>query len=129
KHGAESSLGKLLGLPVVVLHLYHRLVGVENLPIHNRIYLQGNVVASDDVLRRDLQGLLPQIDPHHLLHRRENEDDTWTLGIGAKVAEGEDYGAFVLAQNFNGIQGPKKQNDDDDQKANSWHSASTEIKI
>ena len=58
--GAERGLGELRGLVDVVGDLDDRLVGVDDAEGDDCVDLEGDVVAGDDVLRRDFHGFLTE---------------------------------------------------------------------
>ncbi len=119
KHRAQSGLGKLLRLPVVVLDARHRLIGAQHFPVHHRIHFQGDVVAGDDVLRRDFQRLLAQVHAHHAVQRGEDQDNARAFRIFQEAAQAEDHAALVLAQDLDGIDDVQADDDDSNKKGNS----------
>src|SRR5262249_27636395 len=123
QHGTKSGLGKLLGLPVVVLHLDYGLRGIDHPPINDGIDLQSNVVAGDDVLRGDLQSLLAEIDANHAVDGGKNQNDARSLGVRQQAAQPEDHAALILAQDLDGIN-DVQQKDDDYGEQEDLHSAS-----
>src|SRR5262249_47770147 len=127
--GAQRRLGELLGLPIVILYADNSLRGVQNLPVDDGIYLQGDVIASDDVLGRDLQGLLAEIDAHHLLDRSKNKDQSRSAIGRAQSSQAEQHSALVLTQDLDAVEQIKDQDDDNYQKSYSRHNASRLRKI
>src|SRR5579872_430303 len=104
QYRAQSGLGKLLRLPIIVLHLDDRLIGAHHTPVNYGIHFERDVVTGDDVLWRDFQGLLPQIDSHDPVHRSKNENDAWPLGVGQQAAQAKDHAAFIFAKNLDGTE-------------------------
>ena len=80
----------------------------------DRVYLQRDVVARDDVLRRNLERFLPQRDAHHAVDRREDQDDAGPLRLGKQAAEAEDYAALVLGQDLDRAEDVENNDDNDD---------------
>jgi hypothetical protein len=65
----------------VVGDLDHGVVRINDAQEDNCVYLQGDVVAGDDVLRWNFQGFLAQRNPHHAVDRHKHQDDSRPLGI------------------------------------------------
>ncbi len=80
--GAEGGLGELRGLVDVVGDLDDGLDGVDDAEGDDGVDLEGDVVAGDDVLRRDLHGFLAERDADDLVDGAEDEDDAGTFGVG-----------------------------------------------
>ena len=78
--GAEGGLGELRGLVDVVGDLDDGLGGVDDAEGDDGVDLEGDVVAGDDVLRRDLHGLLAEADADDLVEGAEDQDDAGALG-------------------------------------------------
>ena len=66
-------------------------------------------------MRRDLQGLLAQVDAHNTIYRRKNQDNAWSFGVFQEAAKAEDHTTFVFAQNLDGTKKVKSNDDNDDQ--------------
>src|SRR5947209_1158576 len=124
--GAQGGLGKLLGLVIVVLHLHDGLGSIEDAPVHNSIYLQGDVVTGDDVLRRNFERLLAKIYADDAVNGAKDQDHAGTFGVLEQAAQAEDYAAFVFAQDLDGTE-KVKSDDDDDDKAKVFHNASVQL--
>src|SRR4249919_162807 len=120
QHGAQRGLGKLLRLPVIILHLHHGLRGVYHAPVDHGIDLQRDVIARDDVLGRDLKRLLAQVDPDHLLHRRKDKDQAGTFGVLLQAAKGEDHAALILAQDLDAVESIKNKNSKWNENKKHW---------
>src|SRR5262249_35784949 len=86
----------------------------------------GDVIAGDDVLRRNLQRLLAQIDPYHPVHRSKDQDDSRALGVGEQASEAEYYAPLVFAQDLDGTEKIQTKDDADHNQENSgnFHNAS-----
>jgi hypothetical protein len=79
QHGAQRGLRKLRRLVHVIGNFHHRLVGIDHAQKNDRVHFQRDVVAGDDVLRRNFQRFLPQRDPHHAVDGAENQNDAGAL--------------------------------------------------
>src|SRR6266404_742684 len=111
KHRAQSGLRKLRSLVGVIRDFNHGLVGIDHAQKNNRVNLQGDVVAGDDVLRRNLERFLPQRNTHHAIDRAKDQNYAWTLCRAHQASEAEDDAALVFGQDLDGAQ---QVNDEDD---------------
>ena len=96
----QRGLGKLGGLVDVVGHLDGGGVGVHHVERDHGVHLEGDVVAGDHVLGRNLEHILTQRDAHHLVKGPEDQDDAGPLGGGQGAAQPENHPALVLAENL-----------------------------
>ncbi len=108
--GAQGGLGELRGLVDVVGDLDDGLGGVDDAEGDDGVDLEGDVVAGDDVLRRDLHGLLAEGDANDLVEGAEDPDDAGALGGLLHAAEAEDDAALIL---FEDVEGVDEVEDDD----------------
>ncbi len=108
--GAEGGLGELRGLVDVVGDLNDGLGGIDDAEHDDGVDLERDIVAGDDVLRRNFHGLLTQRDADDLVYRPEDEDDSGTGGGLLDAAETEDHGTLVLLEDVDGAD----QIEDDD---------------
>ena len=111
QHRAQSSLRKLRSLVDVIRDFDHRLIGIDHAQENDRVHFQSDVVAGDDVLRRNFERFLPQRNPHHAVDRGEDQNHARTLGCAQQAAKPEDDAALVFGQDLDGAQ---QVNDDDD---------------
>ena len=81
---------------------YDRVVRIDHPEEDHRVYLQRDVIASDDVLRRDFESFLPQRHAHDAVYRGEYQNHSRTLCSGKEAPQAEDDSAFILRQNFDG---------------------------
>ena len=79
---AECGLGELRRLVAVVEDFDHRAPRLDHAKEDDRVHLQRDVVARDDVLRRDLECFLPQRDANHAVDRREDQKDSRPFRLG-----------------------------------------------
>src|SRR5438309_2301595 len=66
----------------VVLHLRKGQVGVHHAEITNGVYFHGDVVARDDVLRRNVERLNPHVDAVQCFYRPKNKIYAGALRLG-----------------------------------------------
>jgi hypothetical protein len=104
KYGTERGLRKLRGLVDVVCHLDGGVVGIHHVERDDGVDLQRDVVARDDVLRRNLEHILAQGDADNLIEWPEDQNDARPLGHRQRMAQAEDYAALVFAENLDGIE-------------------------
>src|ERR1700693_3916430 len=95
KHRAQSSLRKLRSLVNVVRNLDDSLIRVDHAQKNNRVDFQRNVIASNDVLRRNLERFLPKRNAHHAIDRAEDQNYAWTLGVPLQASQAEDDAALI----------------------------------
>src|SRR5699024_4888166 len=94
-YGTKSGLGELGGGDRVVLDRHHRAHRVGHLEHHHGVHAGGDVVAGDDLLRRDGQRDHAPIHPHRTVQERQHQHQTraqWTT----QPAEAEDDQPLVL---------------------------------
>ena len=96
QHPAQRGLRQLAGRREVA-DLDHRALGIHHAEINDGVHLHRDVVAGDHVLGRHLVHHDAQIDAHHLLNERHQQEEPRALGAGV-AAEREDDPALVLAQ-------------------------------
>src|SRR5258705_2286564 len=110
EHRAKRGLRQLTGRGHVIDDLDDRALGIDDAEVKNGIDLDRNVVARNHVLRRHDLHHHPEIDLHHLLHDRDQDDQSRALHAG-EAAEREYDAALVFAQDANG-RGQKQDHDD-----------------
>src|SRR5208337_4043724 len=118
QHGAQRGLGKLRGLVDVVGDLDGGVVGIHHVQRYHRVHLQGDVVAGDDVLGRNLEHLLAQREAHHLVDGPENQDDARPLWRSQNAAQTENHSALILLQDLDGVEQVEDNDGDYDQHGN-----------
>src|SRR4029077_19943815 len=114
QYPAQRGLGELAGGDEIVPDLDDGALGIDDAEIDDGRDLDRDVVAGNHVLRRHLIDDDAQIDAHHLLDERHQEEKAGSLGSGI-AAEREDDAAFVFAQHADrGIDENQHQYGDDD---------------
>src|SRR5882672_4345873 len=86
---AQRSLSELRGLIHVVGNFNYSFARLDHAQEDDRVDLEGDVVAGNDVLRRDFQGLLPQGDAHDAVDGSEYKNDARSFGLVQQVAQPE----------------------------------------
>ncbi len=112
QHRAQSGLRKLRSLVGVIRDFDHRLVGIDHAQKNDRVHFERDVVARDDVLRRNLQRFLPQRNPHHAVDGGEDQNHSRTLGRD-QASQPEDDAALIFGQDLDGTQQVNDEDDDD----------------
>ena len=97
EHRAQRRLRDLRGRQQVVLDLHDRVVRVHDAEVADGGHRGRHVVARDHLLRRDAERHRAQVDPHHPVDDRDQEDQARAL-LGDQAAEPEDHAALVLPQ-------------------------------
>src|SRR6266850_2953688 len=110
EHRAQRGLRQLAGRGHVIADLDDRALGIDDAEVKNGIDLDRNIVARNHVLRRHDLHHHPEIDLHHLLHDRDQDDQSRALHAG-EAAEREHDATLVFAQDANG-RGQKQDHDD-----------------
>src|SRR6266404_3153112 len=113
QHRAQRGLRQLAGGLQEVDHLDDRVLRVDDAEIDHRVHLHRDVVARDHVLRRHVEHHGAQVDAHHLLDHRDDDDQPRPFH-GLETAEQEHHGALVLAQD---LDRRSDQDQDDHQRA------------
>ena len=85
---------------MIALDLDDRPARIDDAEVDDRVDLDRDVVARDDVLRRHVHDDRPQAHAHHAIDRREHEDDAGPLRLRQQLAEPEDDAALVLGQDL-----------------------------
>ena len=112
EHRAQGSLRELRSLIDVIGDFHHRLIGIDHAQENNRVDFQRDVVAGDDVLRRNFQRFLPQRNAHHAVDRAEHQNDARALGLAQQAPEPEDDAALIFSQDLDGTQQVDDKDDD-----------------
>src|SRR5579864_9030718 len=114
QHPAQRGLGELAGGDEIIPDLDDGALGIDDAEVDDGRDLDRDVVAGNHVLRRHLIDDDAQIDAHHLLDERHQEEKAGPLGSGI-AAEREDDAALVFAQHADrGIDENQHQYGDDD---------------
>ncbi len=112
EHAPQSGLGDERRGFEEVLHFHDRRLWIDDAEINHRIDRRRHVVACHHLLTLDVDRHDAQIDPHHAVHDRDEEDQSRPFGSG-QFPEAKDNAAFVLAQNANHLrQDDDGENDD-----------------
>src|SRR5215217_9342285 len=107
---SEGGLAYLAGGQDVVLYLYDALVGVHHPEVDHRGYAGGDIVASDEVLGRNIQGDGPQFDLNHLVHQRDQDEEARSFGSPLHPTEPEDDPPLVLLDYLDGARQDEQDN-------------------
>src|SRR5699024_8505258 len=94
---------KLAGGVQIIFHLNNGAIRLYNTKVNNRIYLHGNVICGDNVLRWYVHRYDTKVDPNNLLQYWNDNDQAWSFNFG-KPAQGENYRPFIFAHDFNGTE-------------------------
>src|SRR3954453_5004299 len=114
--GAKRRLRKLRRLIAIVEHFDDGAPRLDHAQENDRVHFQRDVVARDDVLRRNFERFLPQRHAHDAIDRREHQKNAGSLRLGEQTAETEDHAAFVLGEDFDRAEKVETDDDDDDEQ-------------
>src|SRR5215475_10046253 len=106
---AQRGLRKLAGCGEIIVDLNHRALGIDDAEVDHGINFDRHVVARNHVLGRHLVDDHAEIDPHHLLHQRHEQEESRSLGAGV-APEREHDAALVFAQDAD-----RREQDNDDE--------------
>jgi hypothetical protein len=98
---AQRGLGDLRGGFQVALDVHDGVDRIDDPEVGDGVDARRHVVARDDLLRRNVQGDGPQVDAHHAIDDRDEQDEPGALGA-QQPAEPEDHPPLVLAQDADG---------------------------
>ena len=101
EHGAQGGLRELAGRRPEILDLDDRALRIDDAEIEDGTHLDGNIVARDHILWRHVFHHHAQINPHHLLDERNEDDQAGSLHAG-KTTKSEDDTALIFPQDANG---------------------------
>ena len=108
---AQRRLRDLRGRDHEVLDLHDRPLGVDDPEVRDRVHAHGHVVLRDHFLRRDVEGHRAQVDPHHLVDDRDEQEEARALRRRVQPAEPEDDAPLVLPRDAHR---EREQEDEDD---------------
>src|SRR5262249_55953938 len=111
QYPAQRGLRELAGGGEIIADLDDRPLGVHHPEIEDGADLDRDVVAGNHILRGHLLDDDAQIDPHHLLDQRHEQEKSRSLGAGV-AAEREHHSALVFTQDAH----RREQEDDDDDR-------------
>ena len=119
----QRRLRQLGGGVHVVLDLDDRLDRPHGAEVHHGVHFHRDVVAGDDVLRRDVQHHRPQAHLDEPLNRPQDEDDARTLWVRIDPAEGEHDAPLVLVEDVDPLEDQDHDHEDrdDDTEGDLWH--------
>ena len=98
QHVAQRRLGDLRRRDHEVLDLDDRARRLDDPEVRDRVHPNRHVVLGDHLLWRHVERHRPQVDPHHLVDDRDQEEEARSLGRSQQPAEAEDDAALVLAR-------------------------------
>ena len=99
----------------VVGDLGHGVLGVQHAEVQDGAHPDRDVVAGDDFLGRDLQGDDAQVDLHHPVDERDDEEQARPLGAD-QAAEPEDDAALVLLDDLDRGADDRQHDDEQDDR-------------
>ena len=95
---AQRGLRQLLDGVAIILQFHERLLRADHAEINNGIHLQRNVIAGNDVLRGHIPGHHAQGNPHQLIDRPEDEDQSRPFITALKPSQAEDHRPLIFPQ-------------------------------
>src|SRR5450631_3169049 len=119
EYRTKGCLGKLGGLIDVVRDLNYGAGGIKDAQGDDGVDLDCHVIASDDVLGRNLEDLLPEGDANHGIEWAEYKDEAGSLGLRQDPAQAEDNAALIFPEYFDGVDEIQDYDRDNNQAGNS----------
>src|SRR5207237_4230110 len=98
--GAKRRLRELRSLVAVVEHFDDGAARLDDAQEDDRVHLQRDVVARDDVLRRHFERFLPQRNADYSIDRREDQKNPWPFRFRQQAAETKDDATLVLRKDL-----------------------------
>src|SRR5262249_15679649 len=80
----------------------------------DRIYLDGDVVLSNHILRRNLDRVDAQGHADDAVDGGEHQDHARSFGLREEPAQTQDHAAFIFSQDYDGIERVPGDDEDDD---------------
>src|SRR5690606_26400956 len=117
EHGSQRRLRELAGSFEHVRYANNRLLGIDDSKVDDRVYLDGNVIPRDDVLRGHVEDDHPQVHFRHRLDYWEQQDQAGPLDTLETPEEKHDT-TLVLLQHLDGV--VKQDHDDRDNQSEYW---------
>src|SRR5438270_698069 len=111
---AQRGLRELRGGVLIVLHLRERRVGVDDAEITHGVHFDGDVVAGDDILRRNVERFKPKADAVQRFDRPHHQPYARSLGFRQQSAQPQHHAALPLFNDVNRIPEPDQHDSDDD---------------
>ncbi len=99
EHRAQRRLGELARRHHEILDLDRRLFGIDDPEINHRADANRDVVMRNDVLAGHIEHARAQVDPHHLLHVGNEQEQSGSLDAG-EAAKRENNAPLVLPQDL-----------------------------
>src|SRR4029077_1861049 len=90
---------------------------VDDAEIADGVYFYRDVVARDDVLRRNVESFDAQAYALKRFDGPEDEVDAGSLCLRQQTAQAQDYAAFPLFDDVDGIPEPDQDETDDDHRS------------
>ena len=78
-NASQCCLGELRCCIEKVFHFYDSIIGFHNPEVNHRIYLYGNIILGDHILRRNIHGNNPHINLDHPIDYGNQDDEAGTL--------------------------------------------------
>ena len=122
EHRSQRRLGDLRGGEQEVLDLHDRVVRVDHPEVADRVHGRRHVVPGDHLLRRNAECDRAQVDPHHLVDDRDQEDQARAF-LSYQSPQAKDDATLVLTQHPDraGEQDDAEEDEDPDYGEKSGH--------
>jgi hypothetical protein len=120
EHRPQRRLRDLRGGDHEVLDLHDRVLRLHDPEVGDRVHPHRDVVLGDDFLGRDVERDRAQVDLHHPVDDRDQDEEAWPLRLREQPPEPEDDPPLVLARHLDRRDqeqhDEEQQDDDDDQR-------------
>jgi hypothetical protein len=125
ENAAERCLRELGRCKKEIFHLDDRLFGVKDPEIDDGIYLDGDVIPRNHILRRNIEDDGTEAHLDHFVHKGNKEDDAGSF-YADHSPQPEDDAAFILTQDADcvGDNDDAEDNQNDKKRADDFHGLS-----
>jgi len=100
ENGAQRRLCDLGGGNHEILDLHDRRFRLDDPEVSDRVHPRRDVVLGDHFLRRDVERNRAQVNPHHPVHNRDQDEQARALRLLKQPAKSEDDPALILTRDL-----------------------------
>src|SRR6266478_7012542 len=108
-HTAQRGLRQLRSGILKICDLRQRQIGIHNAEVTYRVYFNGDVVVSDDVLRRNVERFEAQTDAIKGFDGPENKIHSAAFGLRQQTSEPKNYTAFPFFDDIKRVLDPNQK--------------------
>ena len=83
-----------------IRNINNRLDGIKHTEIDHRTHLHRNVIAGNDILRRNIKRYRPKINLDHFINPRNQDNKPWPF-CPNNPSKTKNHSPLILPENFN----------------------------